>query len=334
MSYSIGVLRRRLIAGAAATFVVSSLAAAPAFAAATQLGSRTLQQGMSGPDVAMLQEDLTIAGFQTLSTGVYTASTATSVAQFQSSNELESDGVAGPATIKVIKRIVHRAVERAAAAAAKTGAVSATATTPLPTTTTPTSTPTSTDPSTTTAVGTATTPTGTTPTGTTPTTTTPTTTTPTVSTGGFAAVPPASNAPFSRAALSTTGLAVAPLTAPLQIQEAITAANQIAFLPYIYGGGHQSFTSAGYDCSGSVSFVLHAMGLLSTPLDSTQFETWGLPGPGRWITLWADGAHVYMRIAGLWYDTAAQSTANGGDRWSPTRISPADGFVEIHPAGW
>ena len=278
---------------------------------------------MSGPDVAMLQEDLTIAGFQTLSTGVYNASTASSVTQFQAGNRLESDGVAGPTTIKLIKRIVHRAVERAAAAAAKTGAVSATATTPLPTTTTSTD-PTSTDPTTTT-IGTTTTPS---------TTTTTTTTTPTVSTGGFAAVPPASNAPFSRAALSSTGLAVAPLTAPLLIQEAITAGNQIAFLPYIYGGGHASFISAGYDCSGSVSFVLHAMGLLSAPLDSTQFETWGEPGPGRWITLWANGGHVYMRIAGLWYDTAAQSTANGNDRWSTTRISPAAGFVEIHPAGW
>jgi peptidoglycan hydrolase-like protein with peptidoglycan-binding domain len=307
-------------------FIATLIAASPAFATTVQLGNRILQPGMSGPDVAILQEDLTIAGFQTLSTGVYNAATASSVAQFQSSNHLESDGVAGPATVKLIKRIVHRAVERAAAAAAKTGAVSATQTTPLPTTTTP---------STATTPTSGTTPTGTTSTtATTPTATTPTTTTPTVSTGGFATVPPASNAPFARAALSSTGLAVAPITAPMAIQNAIDAGNQIAFLPYIYGGGHASFVSAGYDCSGSVSYVLHAMGILNAPLDSSQFETWGLPGPGRWITLWANGGHVYMKIAGLWYDTAAQTSANGNDRWSTTRISPGAGFIEIHPAGW
>ena len=105
------------------------------------------------------------------------------------------------------------------------------------------------------------------------------------------------------------------------IREAIAGADLIAFDPYIYGGGHASFISAGYDCSGSISFALHAAGLLSSPLDSTEFETWGKPGPGRWITIWANGGHAYMEIAGLWFDTVAQSsrTAIAGRRFASPR---------------
>ena len=105
--------------------------------------------------------------------------------------------------------------------------------------------------------------------------------------------------------------------------------------PYgVYGGGHASFNSAGYDCSGSVSFALHGAHLLATPLDSTQFESYGDPGRGRWITLYANAGHVFMDVAGLWFDTAAQSAQNGNDRWSATRVSPGNGWVIRHPAGW
>ena len=60
----------------------------------------------------------------------------------------------------------------------------------------------------------------------------------------------------------------------------IAAGNAIATLPYIYGGGHASFHANGYDCSGSVSYALAAAGLLSSPLVSTGFESWGDAGPG------------------------------------------------------
>ena len=116
---------------------------------------------------------------------------------------------------------------------------------------------------------------------------------------------------------------------------AADSANRIAFTPYVFGGGHGSFTSSGYDCSGSVSFALHGAGLLATPLDSSQFESYGQPGPGKWITIYTDPGHVFMDVAGIWFDTAAQSASNGNDRWSMTRISPkgGDGVVR-HPAGW
>jgi peptidoglycan hydrolase-like protein with peptidoglycan-binding domain len=153
--------------------------------------------------------------------------------------------------------------------------------------------------------------------------------------GGAGFVPPPSDAPVQQATLNSQGLAVAPSGAPEVIQQVIAAANQIAFKPYIYGGGHASFNSSGYDCSGSVSFALHGGGLLASPLDSTEFESYGQPGVGRWITIWANAGHAFMNVAGLWFDTAAQSSSNNNDRWSTTRISPTgQGWTIVHPTGW
>jgi peptidoglycan hydrolase-like protein with peptidoglycan-binding domain len=135
------------------------------------------------------------------------------------------------------------------------------------------------------------------------------------------------------AVIAPNGLAVAPVNAPPVVQAVIAAANQIATLPYIYGGGHATWTDTGYDCSGSTSFALHGAGLITAPEDSGELETYGQPGPGVWITLYANAGHVYMKIAGLWFDTAAQSTTNGENRWSATRISSASGFVVRHPGG-
>jgi hypothetical protein len=114
------------------------------------------------------------------------------------------------------------------------------------------------------------------------------------------------------------------------VQAIIAAGNRIATLPYIYGGGHGSWTDAGYDCSGSVSFALHGGGLLSAPLVSGDFESWGAAGPGQWITIYANGGHVYMVIAGLRFDTSGQSGA--GTRWQANMVSGA-GFVVRHPVG-
>src|SRR4051812_6678898 len=70
----------------------------------------------------------------------------------------------------------------------------------------------------------------------------------------------------TRAVLLPDGTAAAPQDAPPQVQAAVWAANTIQRLPYRYGGGHASFASSGYDCSGTVSFALHAAGLLRAPL--------------------------------------------------------------------
>jgi cell wall-associated NlpC family hydrolase len=130
------------------------------------------------------------------------------------------------------------------------------------------------------------------------------------------------------------GLAAAPEGAPVAIQEIIWAGNELIGLPYIYGGGHGSFISPGYDCSGTVSFALHGANLLAAPEDSSEMEGFGARGDGRWVTLFANPGHAYMTVAGLRLDTSpAEDPANlQGPRWRPLRQTNA-GFVVRHPVG-
>jgi peptidoglycan hydrolase-like protein with peptidoglycan-binding domain len=117
---------------------------------------------------------------------------------------------------------------------------------------------------------------------------------------------------------------------PRAIMRAIAAANRIAALPYRYGGGHRSFHDSGYDCSGSVSYVLHAAGRLGRPLDSGELMSWGSPGRGRWITVYANAGHAYMVINGHRYDTTGRGDT--GSRWQRVDRSSA-GYVARHPPG-
>jgi peptidoglycan hydrolase-like protein with peptidoglycan-binding domain len=114
------------------------------------------------------------------------------------------------------------------------------------------------------------------------------------------------------------------------VARVIDAGDEIATRPYVWGGGHGSFESEGYDCSGSVSYALHGGGLLSSPEDSTGLESYGEPGPGRYITIYANAEHAFMVVDGKRFDTVA--LAETGDRWSDTMTSTA-GFVARHPAG-
>jgi peptidoglycan hydrolase CwlO-like protein len=139
-------------------------------------------------------------------------------------------------------------------------------------------------------------------------------------------------APAGRATIDSNGDAIPPSNAPLAVRGAIEAANQIDDLPYIWGGGHGSFTSSGYDCSGAVSFALHGGGLLSSPLDSTGFEVWGEPGAGNWITVFANSGHAWAMIAGLRWDTAGNGS--DGPRWSTELNENTADFVARHPSGY
>jgi peptidoglycan hydrolase-like protein with peptidoglycan-binding domain len=116
------------------------------------------------------------------------------------------------------------------------------------------------------------------------------------------------------------------------LSEMESAADSIATLPYIWGGGHGSWVSPGYDCSGSVSYVLHAAGLLSAPETSGDFESYGAPGPGRYVTIYATDGHVWMTIDGRRYDTVA--LAEDGSRWGPVSDGEFDGYVVRHPVGY
>jgi hypothetical protein len=125
-------------------------------------------------------------------------------------------------------------------------------------------------------------------------------------------------APSGTAQIQPDGTAIPPANAPRQVRKAINAGNKIHTRPYIWGGGHRRFKSRGYDCSGAVSYVLHAAGLLRSPLASGPLMAWGAPGIGSWITVYANRSHAWMTVAGLRFDTsgAGESLNQGsGPRW-------------------
>jgi cell wall-associated NlpC family hydrolase len=127
-----------------------------------------------------------------------------------------------------------------------------------------------------------------------------------------------------------------PTDVPPVVQRVIAGANAIADFPYVYGGGHLSFQDNAYDCSGSVSYALAAGGLLQRPETSGELESWGVPGPGKWITVYANAGHVYMYVnvgGGVWmrYDTVGRSGPYAS-RWQPEARSN-EGFVARHWPG-
>jgi hypothetical protein len=145
---------------------------------------------------------------------------------------------------------------------------------------------------------------------------------------------PLPSVPGTQAVLLPDGTAAAPQGAPLQVQAAVWAANTIQKLPYRYGGGHASFVSRGYDCSGTVSFALKAAGLLKRPLDSGRFMRYGARGPGQWFTVYTNPGHAYVVIAGLRLDTSSAGAAGGkGPRWR-AKGRPVAGYTVRHPRGF
>jgi membrane-bound lytic murein transglycosylase B len=139
--------------------------------------------------------------------------------------------------------------------------------------------------------------------------------------------------PGPAAVLQPNGMASAPESAPAAVKAAIAAANSIAATPYVWGGGHGSWYSYGYDCSGAVSFALYGAGLLETPLVSGALASYGEPGPGKWITIYANPSHTYVVIAGLRFDTAGNPEGVSGPRWHTEPPYP-EGYEIRHPAGY
>jgi peptidoglycan hydrolase CwlO-like protein len=148
--------------------------------------------------------------------------------------------------------------------------------------------------------------------------------------GSVPTTAPAPLTPGQTADFISESQASVPSEAPPAVAAAIEAANSIATTPYIWGGGHGSFESSGYDCSGAVSFALNGGGFLSSPLDSTGLSTWGEPGPGQWITVYANAGHAWMTIAGLAFDTSG----GAGPRWHPSPVNSPEGFIARHPPAY
>jgi peptidoglycan hydrolase-like protein with peptidoglycan-binding domain len=146
--------------------------------------------------------------------------------------------------------------------------------------------------------------------------------------------------PTAKARINPDGTATAPAGAPAAVQAMVTAGNQIIDTSYCVGGGHGKWNSNCYDCSGSVSYVLHAAGLLSTSEDSSDLESYGSPGPGQWVTIYSDPGHAFIVIGGIAFDTADYGGPNipsgSGPRWRSNPLGNlADGghYVVRHPPG-
>jgi hypothetical protein len=166
----------------------------------------------------------------------------------------------------------------------------------------------------------------------------------------------------ARARILASGEAEAPADAPAAVQDMIAAGNRIDHFPYSYAGGHgapartmsqtnpdpaavpgdEENGGPGYDCSSATSYVLWGGGLGESLLggmvmDSTELEEVGDPGPGRWVTIYANAEHAYIEVAGIYLDTAAgegnpPNPPATGPRWSVVGTGP-DGFVARHPPG-
>ncbi len=138
-----------------------------------------------------------------------------------------------------------------------------------------------------------------------------------------------------RATVDPSGRATIPATAPRKLVALMRGANEVARKPYVYGGGHgrnprEIWTDSAYDCSGSISYALAAAGFIEGPMASGPMMTWGKPGPGKWVSIYANEGHAFMVVAGLRFDTSGRQRT--GSRWQPAPRSTA-GFTVRHPPG-
>lgn len=145
--------------------------------------------------------------------------------------------------------------------------------------------------------------------------------------------PPSTGA--RKARILKSGKATIPEGAPERVQAVIEAGNQIVGKPYIYGGGHASFKSRGYDCSGTVSYALRGGRFLKSPLPSGPLMSWGKKGKGEWVTVYSNPGHAYLQVAGIRLDTSQVGDPRGGKgpRWRKT-LRSSSGYVARHPQGF
>ena len=135
-----------------------------------------------------------------------------------------------------------------------------------------------------------------------------------------------------RTAMLKGGIAYAPRNAPAAVKRAIAAGNRLQRMPYKWGGGHARLTDSGYDCSGSVSYVLREAGLIRGSIPSANFFDYGKKGEGKWITIYARKGHVFMTVAGLRLDTGGPG-GESGPRWK-TATRQGRGHIMRHPRGY
>jgi hypothetical protein len=151
--------------------------------------------------------------------------------------------------------------------------------------------------------------------------------------------------PGVRSRVLSSGLAAAGEDAPGAVRAMVAAGNRLHTASYLYGGGHgpslQSLQGA-YDCSSAVSYLLHWGEALGTQaLDSSELADYGLPGPGRYVTIYANAAHAFIYVAGLRLDTvedpaydSGPNAGRPGPRWRVWPTVPGWAAWSVrHPAG-
>jgi len=346
VSLSSASLRRRLRIAICSAALATVLAPSSVALAARHLGERALHEGDRGQDVRVLQDYLTRDGYATPVAGTFGPETLANVKHFQKAHHLTADGVVGAGTVRALRAVAAQHAQAEAQQGAPSGGAEAGAQhmgdrvlkkgmqghdvrvlqdylsrAGYPT--------------------------------------------PIVGVFGpqtFANVkrfqkahglkadgvvggstvqalrgmgdsagssgPAPADAPTGHATVRSDGTAVAPADAPQVVKAVIAAGNRIATTPYLWGGGHASWSASGYDCSGSVSYALHGAGLLSSPLVSGDFGSWGATGRGRWITIYSNGGHVFMTVAGIRFDTSGANPS----RWQ-TDMRSSDGYAISHPTG-
>jgi peptidoglycan hydrolase-like protein with peptidoglycan-binding domain len=283
---------RALYACAASAMLM--LAAAPvAFA---QFGATTLRKGSHGHDVRVLQSWLDKLGYTTTIDGSFGSGTLRSVRSFEKQEGIKVDGIVDSEEAKLLR---NRLNGDSSGSGDNTGTGN-------------------------TGSGSGDTGSG------------------TGNTGGSGSTQPVSNnspsttntpstTPGAKARMSTDGhTALAPAGAPPEIVSVIQAANEITNTHYRYGGGHGSFDDTAFDCSGAISHALHGASLVTRPLDSTDFESWGTRGRGKWITVYANSGHAYMVVAGLRFDTSG--SGEKGPRWRK-QLRSSGGYRARHWQG-
>ncbi len=119
-------------------------------------------------------------------------------------------------------------------------------------------------------------------------------------------------------------LALVPAGVPATVQAMVVAGNELQDLPYGPGGHPDPLGALEEDCSSTVNYVLYRSGvrplaeiLRDNPL-AQDYVSWGAPGPGRWVTIYASASptpHVFMTIAGLRLDTCHNGTDVGPNRY-------------------
>jgi hypothetical protein len=157
--------------------------------------------------------------------------------------------------------------------------------------------------------------------------------------------------PGERAELSPDDgqLALIPAGVPASVQAMVVAGNELQDLPYGPNGHPDPLGALAEDCSSTVNYVLYRAGvrplaeiLRDNPL-AQDYVSWGAPGPGRWVTIYASASptpHVFIVIAGLRLDTSHDGTDVGpnrdenGPRWRILDHIPTWAHWSVrHPPG-